>query len=202
MLINNNQQHTMNTRSIPLCVYERNEKEDTHVKMNDVEKPTLLHTVLALLGMLGVVKSKRTNVALDITPHGDGTFDRHYGTLKDAEPSTVLAFLKSVAKALATGKFPEGNYDTEYVAKQLKTCRVDKVPTSEKAVAEYLASVMGRAKNSNLHRYLKAMNNSMKYVKRGGMSKADAKAARQEHKPAGKTTGIEMLLQQLVELME
>ena len=162
------------------------------MNMNDVKKPTLLHTVLALLGMLGVVKSKRTNTPLDITPNEDGTFTRHYGKLVDAEPSTVLAFLKSVAKALATGSFPAGEYDTEYVAKQLKGCKVDKVPTSEKAVAEYLASVMGRAKNSNLHRYLQVMNNSMKYAKRGGMSRADAKAARQEQKPAGKTDGVDM----------
>ena len=160
--------------------------------MKDVVKPTLLHTVLALLGMLGVVKSKRTNVALDITPHADGTFDRHYGKLVDAEPSTVLAFLKSVAKALATGKFPEGEYDTEYVAKQLKGCRVDKAPTSDKAVAEYLASVMGRAKNSNLHRYLQVMNNSMKYAARGGMSRAEASAARKAKQPSTKTDGVDM----------
>ena len=149
---------------------------------------TWVTTITALLAVFMVSKNERKNVMLDITPHADGSFDRHYGKDVEATPKTLLAWMKSVAKMLAKGDFSsiEG-IDVEYCAKQLKACTVDKVPTSEKAVIAYLASQNNGKGPIHLLRFVRTINNSMKYVKRDNQTRSQARAS----KPVAKTEAVD-----------
>ena len=149
---------------------------------------TWVTTVMAIFAVFAVSKNERKNVMLDITPHADGSFDRHYGKDVEATPKTLLAWMKSVAKMLAKGDCSsiEG-IDVEYCAKQLKACTVDKVPTSEKAVIAYLASQNNGKGPIHLLRFVRTINNSMKYVKRDNQTRSQARAS----KPVAKTEAVD-----------
>ena len=154
---------------------------------------TFKTTALAILAMLGLVSKNRTNVMLDITCNADGSFDRHFGTLKPNKPATVLAFLKSACKALASGDFSGvSGIDAEHVAKKLKSCRQTSIPTTQKDMLAYLSAVApGRAVNINLHRYLKDVNASQNFVGRGNMTKTQAREARKAQSPAAVTPAVD-----------
>ena len=163
---------------------------------------TFKTTALAILAMLGLVSKDRTNVMLDITVNADGSFDRHFGTLKPNKPATVLAFLKSVCKAMASGDFSSvSGIDAEHVSKQLKASQQPNTPTSQKDMMAFLTFVAGKATNINLHRYLQVVNKSQNYEGRGRMTKTQAREARET--PGAVTQGVDAnailaaLLQQL-----
>ena len=149
---------------------------------------TWVTTVMAIFAVFAVSKNERTNVMLDITPHADGSFDRHYGRDVEATPKTLLAWMKSVAKMLAKGDFSsiEG-IDHEYCTKELKHCTVDKVPTSEKAVIAYLGSQNNGKGPIHLLRFVRVINQSMKYVSRDNQTRSQARAKN----PVAKTKAVD-----------
>ena len=150
---------------------------------------TWVTTIAAIFAVFAVSKNERKDVMLDMTPHADGSFDRHYGRDVAVAPNTLLAWMKSVAKMLAKGDFSsiEG-IDVEYCADQLKNCKVDKVPTSEKAVIAYLGSQNNGKGPIHLLRFVRVINNSMKYVNRDGQTRSQARASK---KPVAKTQSVD-----------
>ena len=171
-----------------------------------MEKWTYKTTADAIMSVVNSAKAQRADVALDITPSEDGGFDRHYGNFVSSTPAVIMAFITSVVAQMNTGNYTvRDNYQASWVAHTLKNTVGTLKSNKLGDIRAFLSATEGNAKNTNLHRYLQAIGNSMKNVKNNpenGGDTAYTPAKSKPRAPKAKTTGIDMgALEQLAALL-